>query len=80
MKVHVYVTLKPAVLDPQGKAIEASLRRIGYDGATDVRVGKFIQMDLKTSDKEKAKAQVEEMCKKLLSNPVIEDARYEFAG
>jgi phosphoribosylformylglycinamidine synthase subunit PurS len=79
VNVRIFVTLKAAVLDPQGKAIESSLRRLGYAGAKDVRVGKFIQMKLETKDLKSAKAQVEEMCQKLLSNPVIEDARYEFA-
>lgn len=79
MNVRIYITLKPAVLDPQGKAIENSLRRLGYAEAKDVRVGKYIQMKLSTDDRKAASARVEEMCRKLLSNPVIEDARYEFA-
>ncbi|MFH1262395.1 MAG: phosphoribosylformylglycinamidine synthase subunit PurS [Pseudomonadota bacterium] len=79
MNVRIYVTLKTDVLDPQGKAIEKSLHRLGYDGASHVRVGKYIEMKLETSDRKIAGVQIDEMCRKLLSNPVIEDARYEFA-
>ena len=79
MNVQIYVTLKPAVLDPQGKAVENSLRRLGFKGAQNVRVGKYIQMSLEATDRKSAATQVREMCEKLLSNPVIEDARYEFA-
>lgn len=79
MKVRVYVTLKPAVLDPQGRAVEKSLQRLGYKEAKEARVGKFIELTLDDMEKKKASSRVEEMCKKLLSNPVIEDARYEFA-
>jgi phosphoribosylformylglycinamidine synthase subunit PurS len=79
MNVRIYVTLKTDVLDPQGKAIEKSLHRLGYAGASDVRVGKYIEMKLRANDRKSAGLEIEEMCRKLLSNPVIEDARYEFA-
>ncbi len=77
-KINVYVTPKQGILDPQGKAIEASLHSLGYQNVSNVRMGKFIELEIagKLSDKELGK-QVEEMGKKLLSNPVIEDFIYE---
>ncbi|HLG19616.1 MAG TPA: phosphoribosylformylglycinamidine synthase subunit PurS [Bdellovibrionota bacterium] len=79
MKVRIYVTLKQAVLDPQGKAVHRSLQRLGYKEVTDTRVGKYIELSMENGDRAKAASRVEEMCKKLLSNPLIEDTRYEFA-
>lgn len=73
MKARVHITLKNGVLDPQGKAIQHALSALGFDGVDDVRQGKYIELDLKETDKEKAQANVEEMCKKLLSNMVIEN-------
>ena len=78
MKVRVIVTPRKGILDPQGKAIEGSLGRMGYAGVNQVRVGKVIDFVIQEKDDAKAKVEVEEMCKKLLANPVIEDARYEF--
>jgi phosphoribosylformylglycinamidine synthase len=77
-KVNVYVTPKKGILDPQGKAIEASLHTLGYKNVTGVRTGKFIEFEVtgKLSDKELGQ-QIEEMGKKLLSNPVIEDFIFE---
>ncbi len=77
-KINVYVTPKQGILDPQGKAIEASLHSLGYKNVGNVRMGKFIELEIsgKLSDKELGK-QVEEMGKKLLSNPVIVDFIYE---
>ena len=73
MKARIYVTLKNGVLDPQGKAIQHALAALGFDGVDDVRQGKFIELELKETDSVKAQENVEEMCKKLLSNPVIEN-------
>ena len=70
MKVRVYVTLKNGVLDPQGKAIHHALEGLGFDGVRDVRAGKLIELDL---DEAIGDAEVEEMCRKLLANPVIEN-------
>ena len=74
MKVKVYVTLKPGVLDPQGKAIEHALAGLGFAGVEGARVGKFIELELAdgTSD-----ADIEGMCRKLLANTVIENFRIE---
>ena len=73
----VYVTLKKAVLDPQGKAVQHSLASLGYNGVEDVRLGKYVEVKLNETDREKAKAQMSEMCEKLLANTVIEDYRFD---
>jgi phosphoribosylformylglycinamidine synthase subunit PurS len=76
MDVRVYITPKQGILDPQGVAIERSLPALGFDGVTDVRVGKFIELQVAVPDgtpADKAHAEVDEMCRKLLANPIIED-------
>jgi phosphoribosylformylglycinamidine synthase len=73
----IYVTLKPAVNDPPGQTVLAALRRMGYESASDVRVGKFLQLKVEGMERLQAERQVDEMCQKLLANPVIEDYRYE---
>ena len=77
MKVRVYVTLKNGVLDPQGKAIHHALEGLGFAGVNDVRAGKLIELDVAEGTSE---ADVEEMCRKLLANTVIENFRIESAG
>jgi phosphoribosylformylglycinamidine synthase len=76
MKLNVYVTLKPGVLDPQGKAIHHALGSLGFQGVEDVRQGKLIQLDVAdtTSD-----ADIDSMCRQLLANTVIENYRVEKA-
>ena len=76
MKAQVYVTLRREVLDPQGKAVQSSLRSLGFDGVADVRVGKFVEIEL-DGDRADAEVQLKSVCEKLLANPVIEDYRYE---
>ena len=73
MKLFVIITLKNDVLDPQGKVIHQTLDGMGFDGINEVRQGKYFEIDTNESDKKKAEAKVEEMCKKLLANLVIED-------
>ena len=73
MKVKVIVTLKNGVLDPQGKAIQQTLNGMAFDNVSEVRQGKYFDIEVNESDENKAKSQVEEMCKKLLANLVIED-------
>ena len=73
MKARVHVTLKNGVLDPQGKAIGHSLNRLGFAEVGDVRQGKFIELEIAETDKTKAKARLDEMCRKLLANTVIEN-------
>ncbi|GAB4152798.1 MAG: phosphoribosylformylglycinamidine synthase subunit PurS [Sphingomonadales bacterium] len=77
MKARVHVTLKNGVLDPQGKAIAHALGDLGFKGVGDVRQGKFIELDLAETDAARARAMVEEMCKKLLANTVIENYRID---
>lgn len=74
MKARVFVTLKPGVLDPQGKAIHHALEGLGFSGVSDVRAGKLIELDLAddTSDED-----IEAMCRKLLANTVIENFKIE---
>ncbi len=77
MKAKIHVTLKNGVLDPQGKAVGHALESLGFDGVGDVRQGKFIEIDLEETDAEKAKENVEDMCKQLLANTVIENYEIE---
>ena len=73
MKVKVIVTLKNGVLDPQGKAIQQTLNGMTFDNVSEVRQGKYFDIEVNEADESKAKSQVEGMCKKLLANLVIED-------
>ena len=73
MKVSVIITLKKDVLDPQGKVIQQTLNGMGFENINEVRQGKYFVIDTKETDPKKAKDQVEEMCKKLLANLVIEN-------
>ena len=73
MKISVIITLKKDVLDPQGKVIHQTLDGMGFNDVSEVRQGKYFEIDTKENDDEKAKAKVEEMCKKLLANLVIEN-------
>ena len=72
--VKIHVTLKEGVLDPQGKAVQGSLHSLGFPSVEDVRVGKYIE--IKLTEEENAKKKVEEMCNKLLANPVVENYSY----
>jgi phosphoribosylformylglycinamidine synthase len=80
MKARVIVTLKTSVLDPQGKAIESSLKSLGFGGIGGVRQGKVFDLELDGTDKTKAEADIKAMCEKLLANTVIESYRVEIAG
>ena len=80
MKARVLVTLKSAVLDPQGKAIEGALRSLGVPGVASVRQGKVFDVELDGNDPAKAEATLKEACEKLLANTVIETYRIEFVG
>jgi phosphoribosylformylglycinamidine synthase len=79
MQVRVYVTLKPGVLDPAGKAVQSGLGNLGFEGVRDVRIGKFFELELEERGeaREQLKVKVEEMCRKLLANTVIERFRVE---
>ncbi|MDP2599451.1 MAG: phosphoribosylformylglycinamidine synthase subunit PurS [Deltaproteobacteria bacterium] len=77
MKAKVYVTLKNGVHDVQGEAVLGTLKHIGFDNVHEVRVGKYIELNLNGVPKPEAEKQVREMCEKLLANTVIESYRYE---
>ena len=80
MNARVYVTLKPGVLDPQGKAVARSLSGLGYGEVSDVRIGKMMELTLDGTDAAAARARLDEMCRRLLANTVIEDYRIEIVG
>ena len=73
LEVEIYITLKKTVSDPQGLTIKHALESLGYQNLEKVRVGKLVTIKLSSKDKEEAKKKVDEMCQKLLANPVIED-------
>lgn len=76
-KVSVYVTPKRGVVDPQGAVVERALPGLGHNNAGNIRVGRYITLEVEGSDLEKAKVEVEDMCRRLLANPIIEDYRFE---
>lgn len=78
-KAMIRVTLKRAVLDPQGEAVEKALSALDYFNVCEVRVGKYMEMYLKDVNENEARRQVEDMCRRLLANPVIEDYTYTLA-
>jgi phosphoribosylformylglycinamidine synthase subunit PurS len=80
MRVKIFVSLKNGVLDPQGKAVEQSLHSLGYKEVQDVRVGKFVELNLQAGSREVAEDRIREMCDRLLANPVIENFHYEIEG
>ncbi len=73
----VYVTLKPAVNDPQGLTVRGGLQTLGFSAVSEVRVGKFLEVILQVADRATAQEQVEQMCRQLLANPVIESFRFD---
>lgn len=73
MKAKIIITPKKAVLDPQGKTVQSALEHMGYSGVQAVHVGKYLEIELKDGDKEKARQSIDEACHRFLSNPVIED-------
>ncbi|MFP6571518.1 MAG: phosphoribosylformylglycinamidine synthase subunit PurS [Vicinamibacterales bacterium] len=77
MKAKVFVTLKPSILDPQGKTITGALQSLGYDDVQDVRQGKYFELDIVAETAEKAQTLASEVADKLLANPVIESYRVE---
>ena len=77
MKASIIITPKRAVLDPQGKTVQGALEHLGYAGVKDVRVGKYLEIELTGRDRDTARQQLDEACHRFLSNPVIEDYRLE---
>lgn len=76
-QARIYVTLRPSVLDPAGTAVQSGLRHMGYD-VEQVRIGKYIELNINADDENKARSQLEQMCNQLLANPVIENYRFDF--
>lgn len=74
-KARIYVTLKPSLLDAQGKVVQQALGNIGFDGVGRVRIGKYIEMDIENDDVNEST--IKEMCSRILANPVTEDYRFE---
>ena len=77
MRARVFITPKKGVLDPQGKAIEHSLHSLGFSEAHEVHLGKYVELALEGGDREQASQRLDDMCRKLLANGVIEDYRFE---
>ncbi|MGG0821365.1 phosphoribosylformylglycinamidine synthase subunit PurS [Paenibacillus turicensis] len=80
IKATVYVTIKQSVLDPQGVAVQGALHSMGFDEVDSVRIGKYLEINLDTDNREEAVAKVTEMCEKLLANTVVEQYRFELEG
>jgi len=80
MKARIRITLKNGVLDPQGKAIQNALASLGFKGVEEVRQGKYIEVDLVSTDEAAARTEVERMCRELLANLVIEDYAFELTA
>jgi phosphoribosylformylglycinamidine synthase len=76
-KVKIYVSPKKGILDPQGKAVESALISLDYKNVSNVRIGKYIELEMTGDRGQTTGKQIEEMCKKLLTNPIIEDYRFE---
>lgn len=76
-KAVVYVTLRESVLDPQGNAVKGALHSLGFAEVQDVRIGKYMELNIEAADRGQAEARVKEMCEKLLANTVIEDYRFD---
>jgi phosphoribosylformylglycinamidine synthase len=79
VKATVLVRPKPGILDPQGQAVESSLRHLGFD-VGDARVGRLVDLDVQAGDEREARAQLERMCEQLLANPLIESYTITFDG
>ena len=77
MKAKIIITPKKAVVDPQGKTVQSALAHMGYKGVGAVHVGKYLEIELTGTDKEIARKQIDDACHRILSNPVIEDYRFE---
>ena len=80
LKAKVYVTIKQSVLDPQGVAVQGALHSVGFREVESLRIGKYMELELDTNDRNSAEARVREMCEKLLANTVVEDYRFELEG
>lgn len=73
----IYVTLRPSVLDPAGTAVQSGLSHMGYDNVDQVRIGKYVELNIEAADQSAAQSQLDRICDQLLANPVIENYRIE---
>ena len=80
MQVRVFVTPRKGILDPQGRAVESSLQSLGFKNVSDVKVGKYITLEIEACTASEARDEAKKMCEALLANPVIEDYRFEVDG
>jgi len=80
LKVSVYVTPKAGVVDPQGAVVERALPALGHAGVGNIRVGRYITLELEGDDPDAARAAVDDMCRRLLANPIIEDYRFDVSA
>ena len=80
MQVKVFVTPRKGILDPQGRAVESSLASLGFKNVSNVKVGRYIALEIAASSAEQAREEARRMCEQLLANPVIEDFRFEVEG
>jgi phosphoribosylformylglycinamidine synthase len=76
-KAKIYITLKKTIMDAQGQTVQRGLHNLGYTEVQNLRIGKYLEMELDGGDPAKLKTRVEEMCAKLLANPIVEDSRVE---
>ena len=76
-QAHIYVSLRPSVLDPAGTAVQSGLRHMGYETVEQVRIGKYIELRLSAVDEDTARQQLDRICDRLLANPVIENYRFD---
>ncbi len=76
-QANIYVTLRPSVLDPAGTAVQSGLRHMGYEQVEQVRIGKYIELMLSSTDEDAARQQLDKMCEQLLANLVIENYRFD---
>lgn len=79
MRAKIVITLKPGLLDAQGKTVKGALDALGFTGVDEVRIGKYVEIELRNGSASTAKKNIERMCRKLLTNPVIERYRIELA-
>ncbi|WIM40945.1 phosphoribosylformylglycinamidine synthase subunit PurS [Paenibacillus sp. PK4536] len=80
IKATVYVTIKQSVLDPQGVAVQGALHSLGFDEVESLRIGKYMEIELDTDNREEAEERLKVMCEKLLANTVVENYRFELEG
>jgi phosphoribosylformylglycinamidine synthase PurS subunit len=76
-KARVIITLKRTIMDAQGQTVENALHNLGYQGVQNVRIGKYVEMEVNGAPRAQLQAQLDEMCRQLLANPIIEDFRFE---